>query len=87
MSGAINLLEALGARAASGVMEAAAAGAALPAAEYAALVAGDAQALAVLLGARTSLVCAIVAPDDATVPDEQQERPDDRPDDIEPQAA
>jgi len=68
--------------------------AAFPDGERHALVTGDMQALAACIGARTSMVCAIVVPEnEPDAPDEQPEHPEypehpqDSPEDTESRAA
>jgi hypothetical protein len=87
MTGVMGVLEQWGRSAEPlGGSELAAAVQGCSAAERDALLAGDREAVAVLIGARTSLVCTIAAPDDEPMSDEPVQ-PADNPDDTETQAA
>lgn len=88
MSSVINFLEGLGRRAKS--LPDASFEEAIAVCSYAeqqALLAGDSDALARLIGARVSLMSAVAAPDNEPVPDERPEEPGEFPDDDESQAA
>jgi hypothetical protein len=87
MTGVVGVLEQWGRSAelpSGGELMAAAQG--CSAAERDALLAGDCEAVTVLIGARASLVCTIAAPDDEPMSDEPVQ-PADSPDDTETQAA